>query len=72
MSVAEEDLAVVKEQLGRVPRGTLAIAARCVCGNPTVVTTAPRLPDGTPFPTMYYLTHPGAVAAASTSPSFTM
>jgi len=66
MSVAEADLAVVKEQLGRVPRGTLAIAARCVCGNPTVVTTAPRLPDGTPFPTMYYLTHPGAVAAAST------
>ena len=66
MSVAEADLAVVKAQLGRVPRGTLAIAARCACGNPTVVTTAPRLPDGTPFPTMYYLTHPGAVAAAST------
>ena len=66
MNVAQEDLDVVKAQLGRVPRGTLAIAARCVCGNPTVVTTAPRLPDGTPFPTMYYLTHPGAVAAAST------
>jgi len=66
VNVAQEDLDVVKAQLGRVPRGTLAIAARCVCGNPTVVTTAPRLPDGTPFPTMYYLTHPGAVAAAST------
>jgi len=44
----------------------LAIAARCVCGNPAVVRTAPRLPDGTPFPTQYYLTHPGATAAVST------
>jgi hypothetical protein len=43
----------------------VAIAARCVCGNPTVVKTAPRLPDGTPFPTTYYLTHPDAVAGAS-------
>lgn len=28
--------------------------------------TAPRLEDGTPFPTSFYLTHPGAVAATST------
>lgn len=42
------------------------MAARCVCGNPAVVQTLPRLPDGTPFPTLYYLTHPGAVAAVST------
>lgn len=60
------DLAVVAEQLGREPRGVVAIAARCVCGRPTVVRTAPRLPNGTPFPTTYYLTHPGAVAAVST------
>lgn len=44
----------------------LAVAARCACGNPVVVRTAPRLPDGTPFPTQYYLTHPGAVSAVST------
>ena len=31
-----------------------------------MVQTAPRLPDGTPFPTLYYLTHPGAEAAVST------
>jgi hypothetical protein len=37
-----------------------------VCGRPTVVRTAPRLADGTPFPTTYYLTHPRAVAAVST------
>jgi hypothetical protein len=30
-----------------------------------VVTTAPKLPDGTPFPTLYYLTHPALTAAAS-------
>ncbi len=42
------------------------MAARCVCGRPTVVRTAPRLEDGTPFPTTFYLTSPGAVAAAST------
>lgn len=46
-------------------RGVVGVAARCVCGNPTVVATAPRLPDGTPFPTFYYLTHPGATAAMS-------
>ena len=44
----------------------VGIAARCVCGNPTVVATSPRLPDGTPFPTFYYLTHPVATAAMST------
>ena len=62
----DADLVTLHEQLGREPRGVLAVAARCACGNPVVVRTAPRLPDGTPFPTQYYLTHPGAVAAVST------
>lgn len=62
----DRDVAVLAFQLGREPRGIVAIAARCACGNPTVVHTAPRLPDGTPFPTQYYLTHPDAVAAVST------
>jgi len=55
----------MREQLGRPMRGVVGIAARCVCGNPTVGATEPRLPDGTPFPTFYYLTHPGATAAMS-------
>lgn len=59
------ELAVVTSQLGRPVRGVVGIAARCVCGNPTVVATVPRLPDGSPFPTFYYLTHPGATAAMS-------
>lgn len=59
------DLDALREQLGREPRGVVDVAARCVCGRPTVVRTAPRLDDGTPFPTLFYLTGPGAVAAVS-------
>lgn len=63
--VTAADLAVLAEQLGRHPRGVVAVAARCVCGRPTVAATAPRLEDGAPFPTTYYLTHPAAVKAVS-------
>jgi hypothetical protein len=63
--VTEADRAEVSRQLGRPARDIFAIAARCVCGNPTVVHTAPRLSDGTPFPTTYYLTHKAATAAIS-------
>ena len=68
--VSSADLEALAEQLGRVPRGVVAIAARCVCGRPTVVRTAPRLDDGTPFPTSYYLTHPAAVKGCSTMETF--
>jgi hypothetical protein len=63
--VTPEDIAIVSAQLGRPARNVVGIAARCVCGRPTVVSTAPRLDDGTPFPTFYYLTHPAATAALS-------
>ncbi|NUS56430.1 MAG: DUF501 domain-containing protein [Streptomycetaceae bacterium] len=59
------DLEVVERQLGRPPRGVLAIAYRSPDGQPGVVKTAPRLPDGTPFPTLYYLTDPRLTAEAS-------
>jgi uncharacterized protein len=59
------DLSIVEQQLGRLPRGVMAIAHRCECGQPDVVMTAPRLPDGTPFPTLFYLTCPRASAAMS-------
>ncbi|XVV04596.1 DUF501 domain-containing protein [Actinosynnema sp. CA-248983] len=58
MTVSDEDEAIVAEQLGRTPRGMRAVAARCPSGHPAVVQTSPRLPDGTPFPTLYYLTCP--------------
>ena len=63
--IASSDVAAVAAQLGRVPRGLRGVAHRCPCGLPDVVETAPRLPDGTPFPTLYYLTCPRAAAAIS-------
>ncbi|MCS5486450.1 DUF501 domain-containing protein [Curtobacterium sp. C1] len=63
---SEHDVQVVSAQLGRPARDVIGIAARCVCGNPTVVSTKPRLGNGTPFPTLYYLCHPAATAAVST------
>lgn len=59
------DREVVAAQLGRAPRAMRAVAHRCPCGLPDVVETAPRLPDGTPFPTLYYLTCPRASADVS-------
>jgi uncharacterized protein len=64
--IDERDLATVHEQLGRPPRDALAVAHRCPCGNPDVVATAPRLSDGTPFPTFYYLTCPRAASEIGT------
>lgn len=63
--VSDEDIRIVSAQLGRPARDVVGISARCVCGAPTVVSTKPRLDDGTPFPTFYYLTHPAATAAMS-------
>jgi uncharacterized protein len=63
--VSERDIRIVSAQLGRPARDVVGIPARCVCGAPTVVSTAPRLSDGTPFPTFYYLSHPVATAAMS-------
>lgn len=60
------DLDTLFSQLGRIPRGVVGVAARCVCGAPAVVATAPRLEDGSPFPTTFYLTLPSLVRALST------
>lgn len=56
MTVREQDAAAVAAQLGRPPRAIHAVGHRCPCGLPDVVTTEPRLEDGTPFPTTFYLT----------------
>ncbi len=63
--ITDRDEAVIAAQLGRAPRGLLGVAHRCPCGLPDVAETAPRLPDGSPFPTLYYLTCPRAAAAVS-------
>lgn len=65
-ALAPDDEAAVTRQLGRAPRGVVRVAHRCPCGQPDVVMTRPRLPDGTPFPTLYYLTCPKAAALIGT------
>lgn len=64
LSAADE--AALLLQLGRPARNVVAVAHRCPCGNPDVVETAPRLADGSPFPTLYYLTCPRAASQIGT------
>jgi uncharacterized protein len=56
--VDERDRAVVSVQLGRPARGNPAVVHTCGFGLPTVVRVDPRLDDGTPFPTTFWLTCP--------------
>ncbi|HET9840858.1 MAG TPA: DUF501 domain-containing protein [Nocardioides sp.] len=65
-AVSSDDLVAVEAQLGRTPRGTHAVGHRCPCALPDVVVTEPRLADGTPFPTTYYLTCPRATSLIGT------
>lgn len=64
--VLTADARAVSAQLGRPARDLIAVASRCPCGLPDVVCTAPRLADGTPFPTFYYVTCPRLNSAIST------
>ena len=41
------------------------MAHRCPSGHPAVIQTSPRLEDGTPFPTLYYLTCPRLTSLTS-------
>lgn len=62
----DADAQAVEAQLQRPSRGVVEVSWRCPCGKPGVLATEPRLPDGTPFPTTYYLTCPRATAGCST------
>jgi uncharacterized protein len=64
--LSDADVVAVGEQLGRPPRDSVGVGHRCPCGLPDVVATAPRLSDGTPFPTFYYLTCPRAASLVGT------
>ncbi|WP_220451290.1 DUF501 domain-containing protein [Nocardioides dongkuii] len=64
--ISPADEAAVAAQLGREPRAVHEVGHRCPCGNPDVVTTEPRLPNGTPFPTTFYLTCPRAASRIGT------
>ncbi len=64
-AASQQDLDTLSRQLNRPVRDVVEIPARCVCGNPLVAATAPRLGNGIPFPTTFYLTHPVITAAVS-------
>lgn len=61
----DEQIAIIADQLGRSPRGVIDISYTTPDGQPAVIKTAPKLEDGTPFPTLYYLTDPRLTAEAS-------
>ncbi|TCD53524.1 DUF501 domain-containing protein [Alloscardovia theropitheci] len=61
----DSDIQAVEVQLGRFPRGMVAVGARCVCGQPLTTVTRPLIDGKIPFPTTFYLTHPGATKAIS-------
>ena len=56
---------MVAHQIGRRPRAPVEVAARCHLGLPTVIRVPPVLDDGTPFPTLYWLTCPVTRRSAS-------
>ncbi len=66
MTLDPRDRQAVALQISRQPRAMQSVAHRCGCGLPDVVETSPRLEDGTPFPTLYYLTCPRAAALIGT------
>ena len=59
------DLETVGRQLGREPTTAFSVVARCVGGHPLVIRNHPRDANGDPFPTLFWLTCPEAVAAVS-------
>lgn len=56
-----DDRQVIQAQIGRPLRADSEVVARCHLDQPVVVRVPPRLDDGTPFPTLYWLTCPLAV-----------
>lgn len=55
------DAALVEVQVGRAPRTPWHVAVRCGYGRASVISSPPVLDDGTPFPTLYWLTCPWLV-----------
>jgi len=58
LTASATDVATVTEQLGRKPQGAFRVVVRDADGRPVVIKNAPRLADGTPMPTLYWLTGP--------------
>jgi hypothetical protein len=57
-----DDRATIEAQIGRPIRADSEPVSRCHLDLPVVVRVSPVLDDGTPFPTLYWLTCPLAVS----------
>lgn len=62
--VSQQDLKILKEQLGRPARGVRAIERYCPAGHPQVIRVYP-LAGGKPFPTLFWLSCPSLVQQIS-------
>lgn len=60
-----DDVAAVRELLGRSPRGSFEVVVRDAGGQPVVLRNAPLLDDGEPMPTRYWLVGRHEVLAVS-------
>jgi uncharacterized protein len=58
MHASESDIEAVTRQLGHRPRGEFEVTVRDANNQPVVIKNAPLLFDGTPMPTLYWLTGP--------------
>ena len=58
-----DDFETIRLQIGRDPLPFEAVVARCSAGRPIVVRQPATTPAGAPFPTTFWLTCPGLVAA---------
>ncbi len=59
------DATIVAAQVGRAPRSPWRVAVRCGHNRPRVIATPPSLVDGTPFPTLFWLSCPWLVEGIS-------
>jgi hypothetical protein len=50
-----DDVAAVRELIGRTPRGSFEVVVRDEAGMPVVLRNSPFLDDGEPMPTRYWL-----------------
>lgn len=54
----DEDHTAIEVQIGRPPRADSRVVSRCALHLPVVIAVPPRLEDGSPFPTHFWLTCP--------------
>jgi len=62
---AAKDARIVERQIGRPPREPWRASSRCVYGYPQLIASPAVLDDGTPFPTVFWLTCPHLVECSS-------